>query len=365
MKKILGISAFYHDSAAALTVDGKIIAAAQEERFTRKKHITDFPTNAIKYCLEETVLEINDLDAIVFYDKPLLKLERLLETYYSFAPKGLWSFTKAAPLWFKEKNIFKKIIFDGLKETDNYDRGKVKLLFSEHHLSHAASTFFPSPYKKAAILTIDGVGEWCTASIGQGDGNKITILKEMNFPHSVGLFYSAFTYYLGFTVNSGEYKLMGLAPYGNPLSSQTREFIEIIKSKLIDIKPDSSVWLNQSFFNYATGLTMVKEKLWEKLFGFPRRIAETNLEQHHCNLAYAVQKVTEEIVLKMATEAKQVSGAEYLCMAGGVALNCVANGKLLKEKIFKNIYIQPAAGDAGGALGAALAAHFMYLMKTG
>ena len=360
MKKILGISAYYHDSAAALTVGGKIIAAAQEERFTRKKHIADFPTNAIKYCLEETGLGINDLDAIVFYDKPLLKLERLLETYYSFAAKGLWSFTKAAPLWFKGKKNFKKIIFDGLKEIDNYDGGKVKLLFSEHHLSHAASAFFPSPYKKAAILTIDGVGEWCIASIGQGDGNKIIILKEMNFPHSVGLFYSAFTYYLGFTVNSGEYKLMGLAPYGNPQSSQTRNFIKIIKSKLIDIKSDGSVWLNQSFFNYATGLTMVKEKLWKKLFGFPRRIAETNLEQHHCNLTWAVQKVTEKIVLKMATEVKRVTGAEYLCIAGGVALNCVANGKLLEEKIFKDIYIQPAAGDVGGALGAALAAHFMY-----
>ncbi|MBN1364649.1 MAG: carbamoyltransferase [Syntrophaceae bacterium] len=360
MKKILGISAFYHDSAAALTVDGKTIAAAQEERFTRKKYTPDFPTNAIKYCLEETGLEINELDAIVFYDKPLLKLERLLETYYAFAPQGLMSFLKAVPIWFREKIFFKKIIFDELKEISNYNKEKVNLLFSEHHLSHAASAFFPSPYKKAAILTIDGVGEWCTASIGRGEENKITILKEMNFPHSLGLLYSAFTYYLGFKVNSGEYKLMGLAPYGNPQSLQTKEFTEIIKAKLVDIKEDGSIWLNQSHFNYATGLTMVRDKHWEKLFGFPRRIAETELEQHHCNLALAIQKVTEEIVLKIAMEAKRITETEHLCMAGGVALNCVANGRLLEEKIFKDIYIQPAAGDAGGALGAALTANFMY-----
>jgi carbamoyltransferase len=360
MKKILGISAFYHDSAAALTMGGEIIAAAQEERFTRKKHTSDFPTNAIQYCLEEAGLEIDELDAIVFYDKPLLKLERILETYYAFAPKGLKSFLKAIPVWLNEKIFFKKLIFDNLKEIGNYDRKKLKLLFSEHHLSHAASAFFPSPYKNSAILTIDGVGEWCTASIGLGDGNKISILKELEFPHSVGLLYSAFTYYLGFTVNSGEYKLMGLAPYGNPESTQTREFIEIIKTKLVDIKADGSIWLNQSFFNYATGLRMVKDRKWEKLFGFPGRKAEMDLKQHHCNLALAVQKVTEEIVLKMAMEAKRITGSEYLSMAGGVALNCVANGKLLKENIFKNIYIQPAAGDAGGALGAALAASFMY-----
>lgn len=360
MKKILGISAFYHDSAAALTIGGEIIAAVQEERFTRQKHTSDFPANAIKYCLEEAGLEIDELDAVVFYDKPLLKLERLLETYYAFAPRGLASFLKAIPVWLDEKLFLKKLIFDNLKEIGNYDRKKMKLLFPEHHLSHAASAFFPSPCKNSAILTIDGVGEWCTASIGLGDGNKISILKELEFPHSVGLLYSAFTYYLGFTVNSGEYKLMGLAPYGNPEAAQTREFIEIIKSELVDIKSDGSVWLNQSFFNYATGLRMVKDKKWGKLFGFPRRIAETNIEQHHCNLALAIQKVTEEIVLKMAMEAKRITGSEYLCMAGGVALNCVANGKLLKENIFKNIYIQPAAGDAGGALGAALAANYMY-----
>ncbi len=359
MKKILGISAFYHDSAAALTMGGKIIAAAQEERFTREKHTPDFPINAIKYCLEEAGLDINELDAIVYYDKPLLKFERLLETYYAFAPKGLTSFLKAIPVWLKEKVFLKKLIYDGLKEVGNYDRKKVKLLFTEHHFSHAASAFFPSPFNKAAILTIDGVGEWSTASIGFGDGNNIVLHKEMNFPHSVGLLYSAFTYFLGFTVNSGEYKLMGLAPYGNPNSNQVVNFIKIIKENLIDIKNDGSVWLNQNYFEYATGLKMVKDKKWENLFGFSRREAETNLEQKHCNLALAIQNVTEEIVLKMALEAKKITGAENLCLAGGVALNCVANGKLLVAGIFKNIYIQPAAGDAGGALGAALIASFM------
>ncbi|HVG40330.1 MAG TPA: carbamoyltransferase N-terminal domain-containing protein, partial [Chitinophagaceae bacterium] len=360
MKKILGISAFYHDSAATLTIGGKIIAAAQEERFTRKKHTPDFPILAIKYCLEEGGLEIDELDAIVFYDKPLLKFERLLETYYAFAPRGIASFLKAIPVWLREKIFLKKMIFDGLKEVGTYNKKKVKLLFTEHHLSHAASAFFPSPFKNSAILTIDGVGEWCTASVGLGDGTKISLLKELNFPHSVGLLYSAFTYYLGFTVNSGEYKLMGLAPYGNPESQQTAKFIQIIKSNLVDIKPDGSIWLNQSFFNYATGLRMVKDEKWKVLFGFPRREAEADLEQQHCNLALAIQKVTEEIVLKMAKEARRITGSENLCMAGGVALNCVANGKLLEEGVFKNIYIQPAAGDAGGALGAALAVSFMY-----
>lgn len=360
MKKILGISAFYHDSAASLTVGGEIIAAAQEERFTRNKHTPDFPTQAIKYCLEEAGLEIDELDAIVFYEKPLLKFERLLQTYYAFAPKGLASFLKAIPVWLNEKMFLKKLIYDGLKEVGNYDKKKVRLLFPEHHLSHAASAFFPSPYEKAAILTIDGVGEWCTASIGLGEKGKISILKEMEFPHSVGLFYSAFTYFLGFTVNSGEYKLMGLAPYGSPKADETHKFISLIKKELIDIKEDGSIWLDQSYFNYATGLRMVKEKKWEKLFGFKRREAEAELEQKHCNLALAIQKVTEEIVIKMAIEAKRLTNAEFLCLAGGVALNCVANGKLLKENIFKGIYIQPAAGDAGGSLGAALAVSHMY-----
>lgn len=360
MKKILGISAFYHDSASVLTIGGKIIAAAQEERFTREKHTRDFPKNAIKYCLEEGGLEIDELDAIIFYDKPLLKFERLLQTYYSFAPKGLISFLRAIPVWLNEKLFFKKLLYDGLKEVGSYDKKKVKLIFSEHHLSHAASAFYPSPYKTAAILTIDGVGEWCTASICFGQSGIIRVLKEMEFPHSVGLLYSAFTYYLGFKVNSGEYKLMGLAPYGNPNAKETLDYIKIIKSELIDIKNDGSVWLNQIYFNYATGLHMVKNRKWEKLFGFKRREFETELEQKHCNLALAIQIITEDIVLKMASEAKRITNADYLCMAGGVALNCVANGKILRENIFKGIYIQPAAGDAGGALGAALAANYMY-----
>ena len=360
MKKILGISAFYHDSAAAITVGNQIIAAAQEERFTRAKHTPEFPTHSIQYCLEEAGLSIDELDAIVFYDKPLLKFERLLETYYAFAPKGLASFLKAIPVWLNEKMFLKKLIYDGLKEIGPYNKKKVKLLFPEHHLSHAASAYYPSPYNDAAILTIDGVGEWCTASIGHGNGNKISILRELTFPHSVGLLYSAFTYYLGFTVNSGEYKLMGLAPYGNPKSEETKNFAGLIKSHLVDIKEDGSIWLDQSYFNYATGLKMVKHKKWKQLFGFPRRDPETDLEQHHCNLALAIQQVTEEIVIKMAMEAKKLTGSENLCMAGGVALNCVANGKLLETGIFKNIYIQPAAGDAGGALGAALGANYLY-----
>lgn len=360
IKKILGISAFYHDSAASLTVGGKIIAAAQEERFTRNKNTPCFPINAIKYCLVEAGLELDELDAIVFFEKPLLKFERLLQTYYVFAPKGLASFLKAIPVWLNEKIFLKKLIYDGLKEVGNYDKKSIKLLFSEHHLSHLASAFYPSPYEKAAILTIDGVGEWATASIGLGEKEQICILKEMKFPHSVGLLYSAFTYFLGFTVNSGEYKLMGLAPYGNMEAEETQKFVDLIKKALIDVKEDGSIWMNQSYFIYATGLKMVKNSKWEKLFGFSRREPETELEQKHCNLALAIQTVTEEIVIKMAIEAKRITNAEYLCLAGGVALNCVANGKLLKENIFKGIYIQPAAGDAGGSLGAAFAVSHMY-----
>jgi len=360
MNNILGISAFYHDSAAELAVNGKIVAAAQEERFTREKQTPDFPKNAIVYCLEEAGLELDELDAIVFYDKPLLKFERLLQTYYSFAPKGLISFLKSIPVWLNEKLFLKKLIYDGLKEVGNYNKRKLNLLFSEHHLSHAASAFYPSAFEEAAILTIDGVGEWCTASIGLGKKGQISILKEMEFPHSVGLLYSAFTYYLGFTVNSGEYKLMGLAPYGNPNSENTIRFIALIKENIVDIKQDGSIWLDQSYFNYATGLRMTKDKKWEKLLGLKRREAETELEQIHCDLAIAIQKVTEEIVIKMAVEAKRITNADYLCLAGGVALNCVANGKLLEKNIFKDIYIQPAAGDAGGALGAALAINYMY-----
>ena len=358
--KILGVSAFYHDSAAAIIDGDNIIAAAQEERFTRKKHDPGFPVHATKYCLEEAGLTIDELDAIVFYDKPLLKFERLLETYYSFAPKGFRSFITAIPVWLKEKMFLKRLIHEELAKVGPYDKKKVKLLFPEHHLSHAASAYYPSPYEDAAILTVDGVGEWATASICHGKGKDIKILKELRFPHSIGLLYSAFTYFLGFKVNSGEYKLMGLAPYGNPKSERVKKFIEIIKTELIDIKPDGSLWLNQEYFNYATGLRMVYDDKWEKLFGFPRRNAETDMNQAQSDLGMAIQKVTEEIVILMAKEAKRLTGSENLCMAGGVALNCVANGKLVKAGVFKNIFIQPAAGDAGGALGAAQVANYIY-----
>jgi carbamoyltransferase len=357
---LLGISCFYHDSAACIIKDGKIIAAAQEERFTRKKHDPSFPTKAIEYCLYQAGKKIDDLDAVVFYDKPLLKFERLLETYYEFSPKGLVSFIKAIPVWLKEKMFLKKMLKDGLNEVQPYDKRKLKLLFPEHHLSHAASAFYCSPYQKAAILTLDGVGEWATASMCVGDGSKVTILKELQFPHSIGLLYSAFTYFLGFKVNSGEYKLMGLAPYGNEHSERVQQFKETIVSKLISIKDDGSIWLNQKYFNYAVGLRMAKDEEWEKLFGFPRRDAETNFEQHHADLGLAIQLVTEDIVIKMAKHLKEISNTEYLCLAGGVALNCVANGKLQKAGIFKDIFIQPAAGDAGGALGAALAAYHIH-----
>lgn len=361
--KILGISAFYHDSAAAIIQDGKIIAATQEERFTRKKHDASFPVNAIKFCLQYSGAGINELDAIAFYDKPLLKFERLLETYYGFAPKGIQSFLKSMPVWMKEKMFMKRIMHEELEKIEGYDRGKVKFLFPEHHLSHAASAFYSSPFEESAILTIDGVGEWATASIGRGRGNSIEILKELHFPHSVGLLYSAFTYFLGFKVNSGEYKLMGLAPYGNPHSPKVAEYIGTIKEKLVDIKPDGSVWLNQQYFNYATGLRMVDDNQWAQLFGFKRKEESDELQQHHCDLAFAIQQVTEEIVSKMAAEAKRLTGSDNLCMAGGVALNCVANGKLLKSELFKNIFVQPAAGDAGGAPGAAQAAYFIHFNK--
>lgn len=357
---ILGISAFYHDSAACIIRDGEIIAAAQEERFTRKKHDPAFPVNAVKYCLEEAGVAIDDLDALVFYDKPLLKFERLLETYYGFAPQGVSSFVTSIPVWIKEKMFLKKLIKDELKKAGDYDAKKLNLLFPEHHLSHAASAYYPSPFEDAAILTIDGVGEWATASICHGKGKDISVLKELHFPHSVGLLYSAFTYFLGFKVNSGEYKLMGLAPYGDSKSPDIKKYIEIIKKELVDLKEDGSVWLNQKYFTYAYGLRMVNDRRWEKLFGFPRRESETPLEQYHCNLGLAIQELTEEIVIKMAREAKKLTGSDNLCMAGGVALNCVANGKIQNENIFKNYFIQPAAGDAGGALGCALAAFHIY-----
>ncbi len=357
---ILGISAFYHDSAAAILRDGVIIAAAQEERFTRKKHDPAFPTNAVRYCLQEAGLSIDKLDAVAFYDKPLLKFERLLETYHAFAPRGLSSFLTGMPVWLKEKMFLKRLIREELTKIEPFDVKKLKLLFPEHHLSHAASAFYPSPFEDAAILTIDGVGEWATASICHGTGKDIKILRELRFPHSLGLLYSAFTYFLGFRVNSGEYKLMGLAPYGNPQSPDIEKYIKTIQTELTDIKPDGSLWLNQRYFDYATGLRMVREKDWEKLFGFPKRQPEDPLEDHHCNLGLAIQRVTEDVVLRMAQEAQRLTGSQNLCLAGGVALNCVANGKIQQSGIFKNVFIQPAAGDAGGSLGAALAAEHIY-----
>ena len=360
---ILGISAFYHDSAAALLKDGEIVAADQEERFTRKKHDPSFPAHAASLCLQRARIGVEDLDAVVFYDKPLLKFERLLETYYAFAPRGLKSFLSAIPVWIKEKVFLKKLIRDELKRIGNGTAKGVKLLFTDHHLAHAASAFFPSPFPEAAILTIDGVGEWATASIGHGRDNDITLLKEMRFPHSVGLLYSAFTHYLGFRVNSGEYKLMGLAPYGDPDSEQVRRYREAIRTHLVDVKEDGSIWLNQDYFDYATGLSMVKDDKWAAIFGFPRRTPETAIEQRHGDLAYAIQQVTEEIVMKMARTARRLTGAENLCLSGGVALNCVANGKLLRSGDFAGIWIQSAAGDAGGALGAAYAIHHMYHRK--
>lgn len=360
MYKILGISAFYHDSAAALLVDGKIAAAAQEERFTRKKHTSDFPINAIRFCLDYSGIRLNDLDAVVFYDKPFLKFERLLETYYEFAPLGLISFLKSIPVWAKEKLFLKKTIKEKLLSIEEFDIKRLNLLFSEHHLSHAGSAYYSSPFNEAAILTIDGVGEWATASIFIGKGNKIVKLKEMKYPHSIGLLYSAFTYFLGFKVNSGEYKLMGLAPYGISDSEETLKFINIIKDHLVEIKDDGSTWLNQDFFNYSTGLTMIKKIKWKELFGFPTKMPEEEIKQCHCNLAYAIQNVIEEIILKMVIETKRITGLKRLCYAGGVALNCVANTKLLNANIFSEIYIQPAAGDAGGALGAAQVANYIY-----
>lgn len=361
--KILGISAFYHDSAAAIIEDGEIIAAAQEERFTRKKHDPGFPSNAVRFCLDYAGARLDGLDAIAFYDKPLLKLERLLDTYYAFAPKGLPSFITAIPVWLKEKMFLKRLLREELAKVESFDQRRAKFVFPEHHLSHAASAFYPSPFEDAAILTIDGVGEWATASICHGQGKNIRILRELRFPHSLGLLYSAFTYFLGFKVNSGEYKLMGLAPYGVPGSDEVKKYIDIIRSTLIDIHDDGSVWLNQEYFNYATGLTMVDEEKWTRLFGFKPRKPEEDLLAHHCNLGLAIQEVTEDVVLRMAGEAKKLTGSPNLCMAGGVALNCVANGKLYNSKIFKNIFIQPAAGDAGGALGAAQAAYHIYFGK--
>ena len=349
MISILGISAFFHDSAATLIQDGKIIAAAQEERFSRIKHDERFPKNAIKYVLREGNIDLNKIDYVVFFEKPFLKFERLLETYMAFAPKGFKSFSLAMPVWLKEKLFQKKFLFDYLKELDKDFDDINKIKFSEHHYSHAASAFFPSPFEEAIILTLDGVGEWATTTVAHGKKNKIKMLKEIYFPHSLGLLYSAFTYYTGFKVNSGEYKVMGLAPYGNPI------YKDLILKKLIDLKEDGSFKLDMTYFNYATGLTMTNKK-FDDLFGQPARKQEDELlTQFHMDIAASVQAVTEEIVLRLVRDLSKTYEVENLCMAGGVALNCVANGKISKEKIFKNIWIQPAAGDAGGSLGAALA----------
>ena len=354
MTSVLGISAFYHDSAAAIIVDGEIIAAAQEERFTRKKHDESYPKNAINYVLKEANLKLSEVDHIVFYEKPFLKFERLLETYVGFSPSGFKSFSMSMPLWLSEKLFQKKMLFDELKKQDNNFNDIKKINFSEHHLSHAASAFFSSPYDEAIILTLDGVGEWATTTVSLGKNNKINILKEIHFPHSLGLLYSAFTYFLGFKVNSGEYKVMGLAPYGEP------KFKDIILGKLIDVKQDGSFRLNMDYFNYATGLTMTNNK-FGKLFNMERREPEDNLLQIHMDMASSIQAATEEIVLKITRFLSNEFKLENLCMAGGVALNCVANGKILKEGLFKNIWIQPASGDAGGALGAAQAFYYQEL----
>lgn len=361
---ILGISAYYHDSAAALVVDGKLVAAAQEERFSRRKHDPGFPSHAIRYCLDEADLELEGIDQVVFYDKPFLKFERLLETYYSFAPRGIPSFVTAIPVWVNEKLFLKRNIKRGLKEIGSFDEEKQKLLFPEHHLSHAASAFYPSPHEEAVIVTLDGVGEWATASICLGSGKDIRIMEELRFPHSLGLLYSAFTYYLGFRVNSGEYKLMGLAPYGNPQSERVARYKQLIKEELVHIEDNGATWLNQRFFKYATGLRMTRSRKWSKLFGLGRRLEKDPIEQAHCDLALAIQEVTEEAVLRIVAHAKSLAAtdaqARNLCLAGGVALNCVANGKIYREGLFDQIWVQPAAGDAGGALGAALAAQHIY-----
>jgi len=351
--RILGLSAFYHDSAAALIVDGRIVAAAQEERFTRKKFDSRYPRHAIAYCLAEAGITLKDVDHVAFYDKPFLKFERLLETYLAFAPRGFTSFRMAIPVWLKEKLFQKNLLADELKALEpDFDWGN-RLLFAEHHQSHAASAFFPSPFQEAVVLTMDGVGEWATMSAGYGSGNRLELVKEIHFPHSLGLLYSAFTYYTGFKVNSGEYKVMGLAPYGEP------KYAQLILDKLIDLKPDGSFRLNQKYFNYCTGLTMTNGR-FDSLFGGPSRRPDEPLTQRHMDLAASVQAVLEEVVLRLTRGLAAETGVKNLCLAGGVALNCVANAKVLRDGRFDNIWIQPAAGDAGGAIGAALAAHYLY-----
>ncbi len=351
--RILGISAFYHDSAAALVIDGSIVAAAQEERFTRRKHDPRFPGHAIRYCLAEAGIEARDLDQVVFYEKPFIKFERLLETYLAFAPRGYRSFRMAIPLWLKEKLFQKRMLREKLQELDDRVDWDARLLFTDHHQSHAASAFFASPFEEAAILTLDGVGEWTTTACGTGRGNRLDLTREIHFPHSIGLLYSAFTYYTGFKVNSGEYKVMGLAPYGEP------KYLDRIFDHLVDLKEDGTYRLDLSYFDYCTGLTMTNDRFHD-LFGGPARKPEEWMDQRHMDLAASIQKATEEIVLRLTRSIAAETGLPNLCLAGGVALNCVANGKVLCDGRFKRLWIQPAAGDAGGALGAALAAHYQF-----
>ena len=354
--RVLGISAYYHDSAAALIEDGRVVAAVQEERFTRKKHDSRFPSQAIAYCLEAGGLRGGDIDKVAFYDKPFLKFERLLETYASFAPRGFASFRMAMPLWLREKLFQRSLLVRELKKLDPGIDWNKRLLFSEHHLSHAASAFYPSPFEEALVLTMDGVGEWTTTSAALGRGKDLAIIREIHFPHSLGLLYSAFTYYTGFKVNSGEYKLMGLAPYGEP------KYVSLIRDHLLDLKPDGSFWIDQSYFDYCTGLTMTNGR-FDALFGGPARKPEAPVTQKDMDLAASIQAVTEEVILQLTRSLQAETGARNLCLAGGVALNCVANGKVLRDGRFANIWIQPAAGDAGGALGAALAGYHMTLAK--
>jgi carbamoyltransferase len=352
--RVLGISAFYHDSAAALIEDGRLASAAQEERFTRKKHDSGFPQNAVQFCLDRAGIKMADVDYVAFYDKPFLKFERLLETYLAYAPRGFTSFRMAMPLWLKEKLFQKTLLRDEMKRWEPDFDWQKRLLFGEHHQSHAASAFFPSPFEEAAVLTMDGVGEWATTSLGYGKGNSLEMLKELHFPHSLGLLYSAFTYYTGFKVNSGEYKVMGLAPYGEP------RFKDLILDRIVDLKEDGTFRLDQTYFDYCTGLRMTNDKFAD-VFGIKTRKPEEELTQIHMDLAASVQAVTEEIVLRLGRSVRKETGARNICLAGGVALNCVANGKLLRENVFDNIWVQPAAGDAGGAVGAAYAAYHGFM----
>ncbi|MCS5712291.1 carbamoyltransferase N-terminal domain-containing protein [Candidatus Berkiella aquae] len=354
---ILGISAFYHDSAAAIVQDGKIISCAQEERFTRKKHDPAFPTHAIEYCMKEAGVSLKQVNYVVFYDKPLVKFERLLETYLAFAPRGFRSFLQAMPIWMKEKLFLKDLLKKSLAKLGNMPiKALPPLLFTEHHQAHAASAFFPSPFERAAVMCLDGVGEWATSSVWLGNQNKLELAWELDFPHSLGLLYSAFTYYTGFKVNSGEYKLMGLAPYGEP------KYVDLILDHLLDLKEDGTFRLNMDYFNYPTGLTMTNRR-FDELFGGPPRQGESTITQREMDIASSIQAVTENIVLKLANTVKKELSTDYLCLAGGVALNCVANGKIHRQKLFKDIFVQPAAGDAGGALGAALSVWYEYLQK--